>query len=226
MKALRSDLVGSMNILRNPLYHTYQKTLPFPPKTTIVGLINNAMGGNIEDHCKLLKELKVSVVINKIAGVVSDVWRYRKIKTWEIESDICVREFLFKPEFTIYVVGEHLEKMRGCLTNPKRILYLGRDDNLVLLKNVESVNLRKKKSARIDSVVDFDFTTKPHKINVKEGEEMIKPTVVSLPLEFRPEEERRIPTKKMAFSFWYGVDVIFTEGIECFTDGKYFIRLF
>jgi len=44
MKFIRVICFGSMNSFRQPDFHTYHKTLPLPPKTTVAGMIGSALG--------------------------------------------------------------------------------------------------------------------------------------------------------------------------------------
>lgn len=229
MDALRFRIKGTMNFFRAPEFHTYQKTLLFPPKSTIVGLVNNCMGKSINDYYRLLKKLSVSVIINNIKGIGNDLWRFVKTKSGEVGKDICIRQFVYKPEYTIYIISQKslLHDLKKSLEKPSRIPYLGRDDNLILIKEVKPVELKEVQSTKIDSVLNFDITTKAYNLKVNNYGSVVIPTVTRLPLEFEVGKKgERIPTNLCAFTYWYNINIEFKEPITCHTDGDFFVRIF
>jgi CRISPR-associated protein Cas5t len=86
---------------RRPLDHNYQRTLPMPPPTTLLGIAGAALGLSDRDLWSpksLLSNLKVSVWIEEEPGRARDMWTVLKIKSGKIaERSPYFREFALFP---------------------------------------------------------------------------------------------------------------------------------
>ena len=69
---------------RIPETHTFQKTLPLPPLTTIIGLLGAALGLSFAESMEFYHGNQIRVgVIGTSQSTVNDLWKYRKIKSKE-----------------------------------------------------------------------------------------------------------------------------------------------
>src|SRR5690606_32592568 len=89
---------------RLPETHTFQKTLPLPPLTSIIGLLGAAMGLSYAESSKFYysNHLKVGV-IGTSQSRVNDLWKYQKIKSKETVSAVLTREILFGLDLELFI---------------------------------------------------------------------------------------------------------------------------
>lgn len=158
MKALHLSVKGLVNSFRLPDHHTFHKTLPLPPKTTIAGLIGAALGvGPDEVNDQWLANNRFSVAIRgQYQGLFKDLWQYRKYTNKHIaayekgEEDfpwytgVTTRELLYALDCQIYIQTTDepdLTLLQAAFQNPAWALSLGRDDELVHIREVGIIDL-------------------------------------------------------------------------------------
>ncbi|MEM3473650.1 MAG: type I-B CRISPR-associated protein Cas5b [archaeon] len=154
---------------RNPFTFYYAQTYPLPPKSTVIGMLQNAVGdwyGN-EYGIENWWNLKVSVH----GGFESVFWNYQNLIKGEIEikkeseklvlynqglplygegktsqrSPIYQQE-LFNGHLYIFIKGEDelIEKIKKSLEKPTKVLYLGRSEDIVFIRNVKEITPKDK----------------------------------------------------------------------------------
>lgn len=230
MKSIKFLAEGVFNSFRVPFFRTYHKSFLAPPKTTIVGMLANLMARPERWYYDTLEnnDIKVSVVINDIAGRAKDLWAY---KTYENKSgmhgrSIIRRDRLYKASYTIYLYtgNEDLNKeLFKALKCPRNIPSLGLDDEIVNICNVEQVVLYPNNTNVINSVfMDKGFKYKVKILDISKSVEMPISNVV--PLEFNIEETpdrlrtNRTNKNELKQVEFINCEVEFDE-IESFTDG-------
>lgn len=150
---------------RNPFTFYGAQSFPLPPKTTIIGFLQNAVNDYYGNTFGVDKwySLKVSVsgfaessfmnysqylqhptFYSTVSGleykktfpVNPSIKRYSNIDT---EMRPIVQEELFNVQILIFLEGdsEMLEEIYNALINPKKILYLGRSEDVVFVKKVK-----------------------------------------------------------------------------------------
>lgn len=86
---------------RRPMDHNYQRTLPMPPPTTLLGIAGAALGLSDRElwaQDSPMRDLRVSVWIEGETGRAYDMWTVLKIKGGRIaERSPYFRELLFSP---------------------------------------------------------------------------------------------------------------------------------
>jgi len=158
---------------RNPFTFYYAQTYPLPPKSTIIGMLQNAVGdwyGN-EYGIENWWNLKVSVH----GGFESVFWNYQQLIKGELllsgggilnknsdnpggniwlplygpgltsrRSPIYQQE-LFNGHLYIFIKGEEklIEKIKEAIEKPSKVLYLGRSEDVVFIRSVEGVVAKK-----------------------------------------------------------------------------------
>lgn len=227
MRVLRVELQGYINSFRVPQLHTYQKTLPLPPKTTIAGLVGAALGIGEDEMPKLLEALKVSVIAREPEawGFAKDLWRYLKFKGGKMEAmategrDIVVRELLYRPAYWIYLTSQGpptLAEIKQALSDPAWALTLGREDELVLIQNVEDIELE------LTETLSFQNTILPYNVyqagfevdhellvrRLVERARLVPPEVHSLPTTFAITKRGREPQNPKEFTFVHNLRII------------------
>ncbi|MEM4382160.1 MAG: CRISPR-associated protein Cas5 [Candidatus Caldarchaeum sp.] len=128
---------------RRPLDHNYQRTLPMPPPTTLLGIAGAALGLSDWELWALtspLRDVKVSVWMDAEPGRARDMWTVLKIKNAKIEArSPYFRELLFFTRYTLLYGGERavLEQLEQAFRYPVYPLSLGREDELLLVEEIE-----------------------------------------------------------------------------------------
>ena len=127
---------------RRPLDHNYQRTLPLPPPTTILGIAGAALGYNDKELWKedgIWRRLKVSAWMEAQPGRARDLWTVLKIKNGKIEArSPYIRELLFSVDYFLIYGGdtELLNELSEAFCDPAYPLSLGREDELAALVEV------------------------------------------------------------------------------------------
>lgn len=130
-------VVGSF---RRPLDHNYQRTLPMPPPTTLLGIAGAALGLSDRELWapdSPIGGLKVSVWMDGEPGRARDMWTVLKIKGGKIaERSPYFRELLFFTQYTLVYGGDKglLKRLQDSFVDPAYPLSLGREDELALVE--------------------------------------------------------------------------------------------
>jgi CRISPR-associated Cas5-like protein len=180
---------------RRPLDHNYQRTLPMPPPTTLIGIAAAAL--ELSDRQlwasdNPLRRLKVSVWIDNEPGRARDMWTVLKIKGNRIaERSPYFRELLFFPRYTLLYGGDEdlLHRLAQAFRDPAYPLSLGREDELMLVDEIAMAEAQ-------DGDPRFEGTVLPGDIRQMKGVQfVVKPTVPfepplveTLPLRFRVDD--------------------------------------
>ena len=175
MKVLRVTLEALSASFRNPNSMNYQDSLPFPPPTTITGVIGAALGKEYMKAQEYCRELFYGVIVGDNCGMAKDQWAIRKIKGGgrEIGKAVVTREVIYKPSFKIIVCGpeDKLIEIEKALQNPVYPLSLGRDDEFITSIGYEMVDAQPIKGGIVsDTVLKGDLTGKIHNYDIHSGE--------------------------------------------------------
>lgn len=132
---------------RDPGGQLYHATLPLPPVSTIIGIAGAALGFPFQKSWEFFHNNKVSVGIKDISrsrrgappGKGLDLWKYQKIVSNEVRSDVLKREFLFRPAYRLFYGCEDketLEQIRKAFLFPAWALCLGTSDDIARLEDI------------------------------------------------------------------------------------------
>ena len=144
-------LLAETASFRDPGGQLYQATLPLPPVSTIIGIAGAALGFPFQQVWEHFLENSIGVGVQDIsdmergksAGKGLDLWKYQKIVSKEVRSDILKREFLFRPAYRFYYSSqkkEVIESLQQAFHSPAWALTLGTSDDIALLKEVSSID--------------------------------------------------------------------------------------
>lgn len=213
MKALSLKVSAPQVSFRRPLDLNYQRTLPLPPPTTMIGLAGSALG--LADYqiwneaqWKPLRNLKVAVTLNKPPGKAKDMITVLKVKNGKIEQrSPYFRELLFNVEYTLFYAGEDefIEELSKAFEDPAFPLSLGREDELIEIVSIEQIKLTTGKPVFYGTAIPGDI--REMKISLpafKSGKSPIKlePAIIeNMPLKFKVEKGSRLPIKKATITF-------------------------
>jgi len=194
---------------RRPLDHNYQRTLPMPPPTTLIGIAGAALGLSDRELWapdSPVRGLKVSVWMEEGPGRARDMWTVLKIKSGKIaERSPYFRELLFFVRYTLLYGGEEslLQRLEAAFRDPVYPLSLGREDELALVEEV-------KLGTAIEGEPRFRGTVLPGDIRqvpglrpiLREGAVFEPPVVEMLPLGFTVDTKGiRHPERPVPVSF-------------------------
>lgn len=204
MKFLKVKCIGGFNSYRQPDFHTYHKSLPLPPKTTIAGMLGGALGlspEEVNEDWLLNKRLKIGVV-GKSNGQVNDLWRIRKYKgkSANFTTSPLVREIHYNNNYALYFQfsdEKDFELIQSALTNPKWALSLGREDELIKITSIDLVDLSITENTKLtNTVVGFDVNEQGYGIDetflfssAKGNLLNLRPVIVRLPISFKYDKD-------------------------------------
>jgi CRISPR-associated Cas5-like protein len=142
--ALVVQAVAPVASFRRPLDHTYQRTLPLPPPTTLIGLAGAALGLATEQLWRSdssLRELRVQVLALNQPARATDMWTLLKIKDRKMKRSPYLRELLFDGRFALLFSGPNdlLRRLQEAFRRPAYPLSLGREDELIQIEACEQV---------------------------------------------------------------------------------------
>ncbi|MDM8539958.1 CRISPR-associated protein Cas5 [Desulfococcaceae bacterium HSG9] len=128
---------------RIPESHTFQQSLPLPPPTTLTGLMGAAMGLSFESAVGFRESNGLRFgVVGTHRGVFKDLWKYRKIKSKAIITDVLLREYLTDLEMSLYIASESrlsVNQVRESFLSPCYALTAGNSDDLLKIINVGEI---------------------------------------------------------------------------------------
>ncbi len=144
MTTLEVTLEGLFQSFRLPLAFKYQRTLRFPPPTTLFGLLGSVLGKDVKfTHYELPKQIKVACVGQK-SPVNRDLMTYRAVQGKSVKPEVIEREFvpLINLSLFIHAEDELLQELEQAFYEPVGAMVLGRADELITAKDVKRIELR------------------------------------------------------------------------------------
>src|SRR5664280_3636839 len=152
MKALKISMYQSMAAFKKPNIDRVGETYPLPPFATIKGFLHAMLNADTLINFKI-------AIAGTSEGSVFDIQTYQKISESKggrnvnkvnngyLNKEAMEKTMLSDLNLEVYVKadGATLERLKIALEEPTRYPSLGRYEDLVLLKQVKFVNLRKVK---------------------------------------------------------------------------------
>lgn len=232
MQFIRMQCLGCLNSFRQPDFHTYHKTLPLPPKTTIAGLIGSALGLSPEVVNKdwlLTERFKVGIV-GKDNGKANDLWQIRKYEEKQIKAyakgtvqtpyktAVIVRELLYSSVFFIYLYCDNekdLNLIFEGFKNPKWALSLGREDEIIKIQSLKMIQPEEKEGLSYqNTIIPGDLASIKYSISLNSyqiSSNLLNeaPKVVKLPVSFTYDESNQVreALKFEIFSFIFNIPI-------------------
>lgn len=192
---------------RRPLDHNYQRTLPMPPPTTLLGIAGAALGLSDQKlwaHDSPLRNAKVSVLMNVAPGYARDMWTLLKIKGNKMVRSPYMRELLFSTSYTLIYSGNEvlLKQLEQAFKDPVYALSLGREDELLAIEDVAIEAMNTGESYFRGTVLPGDIRQMQIRPMLKSGICFEPPLVETLPLGFEVDKKRlRQPKNSVTLSF-------------------------
>lgn len=206
-RILRITVRAPVASFRQPLDHNYQRTLPMPPPTTLLGIAGAALGLSDQElwaQNSPLRDAKVSVYIDVEPGRARDMWTLLKIKGNKMERSPYMRELLFGISYTLLYGGNEimLQQLERAFQDPAYPLSLGREDELLLIEEVAIETISIGESRFRGTVLPGDIRQMPIRPVLKSGIRFEPPLVEILPLGFELDTKRlRQPKHLVVLSF-------------------------
>lgn len=216
---------------RRPLDHNYQRTLPMPPPTTILGFAGAALGladWELWSNLSPLQGVKVSVWIDEEPGLARDMWTLLKIKEGSMVRSPYFRELLFRAKYTLLYGGEErtLQELQKAFEQPAFPLCLGREDELVSVLQVTYQEASEGGKVLRGTVVRGTLSQLDARPVLRPGVHLSPPVAERLPLRFEVINGVRHPRDYEVFTFLplsLEVEVSGVETLEC--EGRNFMWL-
>ncbi len=193
---------------RRPLDHNYQRTLPMPPPTTILGIAGAALGLSDKElwaPSSPLRATRVAVWMEARPGHARDMWTVLKIKSGKIaERSPYFRELLFFTSYTL-IYGDNrnvLENLREAFLNPTYPLSLGREDELVAVEEAGFYDVIETNPRFSATILPVDIRHRKIHLPLREGIRYEPAVVETLPVRFSVDARGvRHPEDPRPFSF-------------------------
>jgi len=238
MELLALTVSAPVVSFRRPLDLNYQRTLPFPPPTTLIGLAGAALGLSDRDLWESpVADLKVSVLAQPSSltrggpGQAQDMWTVLKIKNNRIaDRSPYFRELLFYPRYTLLFGGPRdlLESLREAFMDPVYPLSLGREDELIWIDEEPKIGplIHAETATFYGTAVPGDIREMDVRMPLEPGMKVEPPVVEAVPLSFRVNKKgvreplRRVPLTFIPLSLPLeirGISPVFIYGSRCFT---------
>lgn len=171
-KTLFFELFQPFAQYRNPFTFYYAQTYPLPPKSTIIGMLQNALDDWYGNNRGIEKWWNLNISIH--GGFESVFWNYQSLIKGEIElkrvnekvlfynqklplygrgltshRSPTNQQELFNGHLYLFIKGEEgfIEEIKSSIETPKKVLSLGRSEDVIFIKNVELIRLLKLKIA-------------------------------------------------------------------------------
>ncbi len=209
MKALAVRVVAPTASFRRPLEHTYQRTLPLPPPTTLVGLAGAALGldtAQLWGRSSPIQGLRVQVLAECRPAYATDMWTLLKIKAGKVERSPYRRELLFGAHLTLLYSAESetLNQLQEAFRQPAYPLCLGREDELLQIMSCEIKDCRMSSRPYIfhGTILPGDLRMLKARPVLEEGTILEPATVEHLPTHFEiGRNNTRQPSNRQVFTF-------------------------
>jgi CRISPR-associated Cas5-like protein len=216
---------------RRPLDHNYQRTLPMPPPTTLLGLAGAALGlpeWELWSDLNPLRSVKVSVWMEAEPGQARDMWTLLKIDKGKMNRSPYFRELLFGARYTLVYGGEEtiLQELERGFREPAFALSLGREDELVSVCAVRHQRAASGNSLLWGTVVPGDWRSLGARPVLHPGARLFPPVVERLPVRFEIGKEVRHPRDYRFFTFLplsLEVEIPGLPALQC--EGRNFVWL-
>lgn len=150
---------------RQPTSTSVVLTYPVPPFTTLRGLLANALGLSRNDFSlqeKLwlgVRPLRPIVASRELAKVLKFIrGKEKDVRSTpsSFPSSPMHRSFLVQPAYRVYLSSEDyelLDALVDALRRPRRPLYLGQSDDVVVVQTVQRVQITQVRSRRVHSMI-------------------------------------------------------------------------
>ncbi len=226
MKVIKVDVRAPQVSFRRPLDLNFQRTLPLPPPTTMIGLAGAALGlSDLElwndEKWKSLREVKVSALLNVAPGKAKDMITILKVKGGRIEQrSPYFRELLFNVEYSLLYGGddELIDMLKEAFDNPFYPLSLGREDELIEIVDVAEIMPESGVPVFYGTILPGDIREMEIELpSLKDkGTLKIEPAIVeNVPLGFKVQKGYRMPSSKKTMTFLpYSLKVNVKTGID------------
>ena len=195
---------------RLPEAHTFHKTLSLPPYTGGVGLLGAALGQSMADVQTFVEENGVGIgASGRDRGGFRDLWKYRKVKSGDVISDVLIREYRVDLSFAA-VYGTETEDTARQITeafqNPTYALTAGHSDSLMRIRSVKIHNATLEPLDALAFCIcpgDLTGQYRPDRSIFERPitESIRAPSVAYLPTRFVFEGERRSVATREPFTF-------------------------
>ncbi|WP_322797936.1 CRISPR-associated protein Cas5 [Thermoflexus sp.] len=194
---------------RRPIDHNYQRTLPLPPPTTLIGIAGAALGLSDRELWApggFARQLKVSAWMEAEPGRARDMWTVLKIKGGRIAGrSPYFRELLFYTRYVLIYGGpeEILTRLEQAFRDPAYPLSLGREDELAEVEEIALAEAELGPPRFYGTAVPLDVRQRPGiRLTLRPGAVFEPPVVERLPLAFEIDARGiRHPTDPIPISF-------------------------
>lgn len=223
LHAFSFDMYSDMAHFRDIFTQSFFKTLPAPPRTTIIGILGAAMGLNESDTISLSNKLYVGSKILSMKGYAKEITTAINQKSGGGRTPV-MRSLVVNPSYRLYVGSEEkelIQQLHNAIRSPVFPLYLGISECLANTTNIEkarNIALTESKVFRctIESPTDISYTTK---VDAK-GKIIFFPELVRTVRTFTLSPKGRMPLSYVNLLMFYNCSVELKRSIGAYDFGE------
>jgi len=167
---LRIDLFQPFAQYRNPFTFIYAQSYPLPPKSTIIGMLNNLL-----EKFELEKDLKITISgtykscfyhyssfikgdsIDFEKGFLNVTQKKSHLPLFLSQRTPLYQQELKDVDITLFIKGDVdiLNLIRERIEHPKKVLSLGRAHDIIFIKSIKIINESDIKKEEISDTIEI-----------------------------------------------------------------------
>jgi CRISPR-associated protein Cas5h len=218
MQGLVLNLNATYFFYRIPYNSLLMDSLPFPPKTSIVGMFGAAIGWDEEMFIENIPKFKYGLIIENPGERVKEtvaIFKNKDSPTYPITKNI-----YYKASYRVFVGAEDeklLEEAYQAMKDPKYAITLGDSDNIFYPKDKDYIKLVEYSEGNARSVrciLPSDVFMK-NKGYEKISDVISPPTAYKVPVNFNGTGKKRRAVYATVYSY-SGISVKFNDDIKVY----------
>ena len=222
------DITSDFAHFRDIFTHLFFKTLLAPPRTTVIGIVSAAMGGDEKSTIELSNRsgLYIGVKILLIKGIAKEIIRVKNLKEHTLTETPILRTLIVSPTYRLYIASnnkELLEDMRSALQNPTYSLYLGISEFLARISNISEIyDIEANTTTMLSCIVPFNnFNNIEYSTHIIDNNKLVLlPEISKTVYSFEYTNKGRNPKEYINLIMSYNCELRFKNPIQSYKIGE------
>jgi len=222
MNGLVLHLSGIFSFFRIPYTSLVMDTYPFPPKTTVIGMVGAAFGWKEEEFLENIKKFKYGVIVESPGEIVREVAVIFKSKNAPIYP--ITKNMIYKPTYKVFLTSNEEDLINEATEkfyDPKYVLGLGDSENLFYPEHpkfVKSMGIKEEKEAKklrciLPSEIYREYVTTLNTGEMVRGKNILPPREIKIPVDFVGRGKNRRFVSRNVF-YYSGIELELKKPLE------------
>ncbi|HHF58030.1 MAG TPA: CRISPR-associated protein Cas5 [candidate division WOR-3 bacterium] len=231
MNGLVLHLSGIFSFFRIPYTSLLMDTYPFPPKTTVIGMVGAAFGWKEEEFLENIKKFGYGVIIERSGEIVKEVARIfgnlRRDKERGIyyyEHKPVTKNMIYKPSYKVFLTSNEEDLINEATEkfyDPKYVLGLGDSEDLFYPEHpkfVKSMRIKEEKEAKklrciLPSEIYRGYVKTLNTGEMVRGKNILLPREIKIPVDFVGRGKNRRFVSRNVF-YYSGIELELKKPLE------------